>query len=352
MKWLAHYAHPFIFFVDHPAADTSADVFHAEGELAASPFDEVALTFDLARFTSNLSTLGAARETRIAAQRGTDSTVVTVGFAEEWMHQLSPSWAWTQSGSAGVAIPVGGGSSLFTSSATTGPRLALEDHAFSLAPNVTYSTPLAQSGDQDLLLSGHQVLVGGLLGWQWAFAPPDWALALRGGVTAALAGASTEVQPVGGAALRFQRDGYGMTLSYDRAYSANILTGQTLFSDSVALRGEIPIVPDADIRASTGSGFALSRAIDVPRAVDAQNVKTVIADAAVGWYPSLYPHLEARYQYTRQWDAPADQIVLPNFERNVFSVSVRYMWPPVALTLPKGHRQDPLEEGDALEPIR
>jgi hypothetical protein len=314
----------------------------------------------MGRYTSNMSTLQASKETRITAQRGSDSTLVTLGFGEEWTRQLSPSWAWMESGSAGFAIPVGGGSSMFTSTLSTGPRLALGDHAFSLTPSVTYSAPLGSEPAADTAdtegapgpPSGGQVLVGGLAEWQWAFAPPDWAAALRAGAIAALDAAQTEVEPVGGAALRFQRDGWAVALSYDRGYVPNIVTGQTFFSHRVALRGDIPIVPDLDLRASTGSGFALNRAIDVPRGVEADDVKTIIADAAVGWYPSLYPHVEARYQYTRQWDAPADQIVLPNFERNVISLSVTYMWPPVELTLPKGHRQEPEEASDPLAPIR
>lgn len=348
-RLLATYAHPFIFFARHPAADTSADVLHGEAELLPTELDVVELKLDVGRYTTNVSTLQASSETAISAARGSSSTMFALGLSEEWRHELGRGWSWMQTASAGLGIPLAGGTSLFTGSVTTGPRLFLTDHAFALLPSFTYAAPLTDEPAESVgFQTGSQVIVGGRGQWHWVFSEPEWSLTASAGALAALEGGETEVEPVGGAGLRFQKEGYGVSLSYDRGYMPNVLTGQTFFSDRVGIRGDLPIVPKHDIRASTGSGFALNRMVDVPRELDIDRIKTIIVDAAVGWYPSLYPHIELRYQHTEQWDAPTDQIVAPNFTRNVFSVSVRYMWPPIELTLPKGHHQKP-EETNPLE---
>jgi hypothetical protein len=347
------YAHPFLFYVRHPGADNSADILQAQGKFGLSRFDELTVGLEAARYTTNSSTLGAADETDIVAQPGSDSTLISLALKEEYTREISESWSLLQSGDAGWSIPVDGGTSLFAASGSLGPQVGVQDHSFGLFANATYSRPLTDEPlDETGYQAREQVLVGGRGRWQWAFVPPEWALALNAGALASLEGAGTRVEPVGGAALRFQDRGYGVSLQYDRGFVPNLITGQTYFSDSAVLRGELPLSREEQVRVSTSSGIAFSRAIDRPREVDTGRVRTFIADAAIGWYPELYPHIEARYQYTRQWGAPPDQVVLPNFERNVISLSVSYMWPPLVTTLPKGHKRVPEEnEDDPLAPI-
>jgi len=337
----ASYMRPYTFYVEHPGADNSSDVFKSEANFGLSPYDELEVGLDIARYTTNMSTLKAPNDTAIVVQPGGTSSLMTLVSKQQLTHEISDLWSWLENGDAGVSIPLSGGSSLFAGSVTTGPQLALEDHAFALLPTLAYTRPL----DDDPLAAGYRasemVLVGGRGRWHWVFAPPEWSLAASGGALAALDGADTHVEPIGGGAFRFLDRGLGVSVHYDHGYVPNLITGQTYFSDTVSVRGEIPIVREAHILLRTSSGVAFSQAFDVGREIDTGTVKTFIGDAAVGWYPELYPQIEIRYQHTRQWDAPRDQLILPNFRRNVIGLMISYMWPPLAATLPKGHSRKP-----------
>jgi hypothetical protein len=347
------YSHPVIFYVKHPGADTSADIALADGKFVLSPEDVINAGFELARYSTNTTSLRSAEDTPIMAQRGGDSTLIAMAMKQDYSHGFDEYWSFIEGGDAGLSIPLDGGSSLFACSVTAGPQLAFRDHAFALLPTFTYSRPVTDEPIEDTgFAASEMVLVGGRGRWHWVFSAPEWSLSLNGGALAALEGTDTEVEPLAGAAVRYLDRGLGLSLIYDHGFVPNLITGQTYFSDTVALAGELPIVRERDILLRTSSGVAFSRAIDITRDVDTGTVNTLIGDFALGWYPELYPQIEVRYQHTRQWDAPPDQLILPNYTRNVVSLQVSYMFPPLVATFPKGHSRKPEDYKDeSMKPI-
>jgi hypothetical protein len=363
-RFLVSYAHSFVFYLNRINDSTSADVGSATGIFALSPVDELILSLGVNRFTTSQTLTSSAQETGVGAQPGGDSTLLNLSLTEGWVRELSQDWRLIQALGAGFTFPIdapGAQPTIFSANASIGPEVTLGHHGLGVFANGIYTRPFLVGGasaeEQAGFLSEDQAVIGANARWRWDWTL-DWGSELGAGLGIPFdAAGDVAVAPTWSALIRFDREGYAASLGYTRAITPNLITGQTYYSDTIALVGGIPLWAEGDIGLMTSSGFSWNRVIDEDQNIDTDIVNTWVADVAVGWFPELYPQVALRYQRIQQFNAPEDQTVLPNFTRNVATLTVSYMFPPRDFVLPKeparrvdGGDRDPLVPGAAEGP--
>jgi hypothetical protein len=353
------YAHPFIFYLGHPEADTSADVGTILGIFELSPTEELTAALNVNRFTTSVSTLKAANQSGAVAQPVGDSTLFNVALEQTYSREFSYEWQLLQTFGAGVTHPL---SSDLPQPTTLhvhgglGPEYRLQNHAFALLPAISYTRPFYDAPSDEVddagFLADDQYIFSALGRWRW-----DWTLSWSSEASAGLVlpfngAGDVAVAPIWGAAIRFDQEGYGAALEYTRTMAPDLITGQTFYSDLIRLSGAMPIIASENIGIQAGTGFAWSRIVSDQQAIDSDVVNTWGLDAAIGWFPELYPQVALRYQRIQQFNAPDDQLVLPNFTRNIVGITISYSYPPRNFVVPTappkrvdGGDRDPLAPG-------
>jgi hypothetical protein len=333
------YAHAFVFYIGHSEFDTSADIGNVLGIFELSPTEELTMGLVVTRYSTGLSTLQSANQTVVTAQTGGGSSVFATNLAQGYTKELSDEWSLLQTSGAGVSTPLGGDGLQPTTlvvSGGLGPQYEIIDHSFALLPSVSYTRPFY--GEEPAVVedagfrSDDMFIVGGIGRWRWDWTE-EWGSELSAGVMAPIGtdGDGT-VAPVGSALIHFSQEGYGASLGYTRSLGPDLITGQIYYSDAIHLSGTVPIVPKIHLLAQASTGFSWNRVVTSEQDLDGIAAKTWVADVGVGWFPEIYPNIQIRYQRTHQFDAPTDQILLPNFQRNVVSLTVSYAYPPRTIT--------------------
>ncbi len=340
-RWGISYTHPMLLYMRHPLAHSSGDVATFGGMFALSPLDEIDVRLSVSRFTSNVASLNVpAGEAEVGVVRSAATTMVNVGALHAYTRALAERWSLLVAGGGSVAVPLDGGGSMFAGTWSAGPRFALPRHLFGLSANLLYVRPLVGDPLHNGFFSDQSLVVGGEGRWAWDWTE-RWSSQLTAGAVAPVVGTDRPTpRPIGSAAIRYDDEwGYGASLAWTRGFVPNVVTGQTYYSDTIALRGGLPIYRPVGLIASATAGFAWSRVIDLSRDIDTDVVKTGVANVALGLYPAGLPRLIVAYQYTKQFDAPEGQILLPNFHRNLVSFTLEYMFPPRTLVIARGAGQ-------------
>jgi hypothetical protein len=334
-RWALTYAHPMLLYVRHPLAHSSGDLANFLGMFALSPYDDLDVRVTLARMSSSIAGLNVPiGEREIGAVRTGNTTMVTLAAQHLYTHAFSPSWSAVAGGTAAVSTGIDGSGSMFAGTWNAGPRFTRERHMLGLAGTLMYARPLVADPLNAGYFSEQALVVGGEARWGWDWTE-RWSSQLSGGAVAPVVGRDiAKVRPVGSATIRYDNPwGYSMSLGWARGYVPSVVTGQTYFTDSLSLRGTLALWREGHLLATTTTGFAWSRVIDFARGIDTDVVKTGTVNAAIGWYPDALPHVILSYSFTKQFDAPENQILLPNFHRNIVGISLEYMWPPRVLPM-------------------
>lgn len=356
------YTNPFVFYLNEPIPWTQANMGLGTGLFALSPVDELTLSIGVNRFQTSQTLLMGADQTAINPQSAGTSNLLNFTLTEGFTHEFSPSWRLLQTLGAAYTYPIDTPTqpSLFTSNATLGPEVTLGHHALGLFAVGMYTRPFVigttDEEDEAGYLTQDQALVGANGRWRWDWTP-DWSSELSAGLGALFNfEGDARLAPIGLAAIRFDRDGYAASLSYAHSTTPSFITGQTYESDTIRLEGGVPIWAPANLAFMTSTGFSFNRVLDPTLSVS-DNVNTFIADAGVGWFPDEYPQIALRYQHVEQFGANDDDGILPNFSRNVVSLTVSYTFPPRDTNVPTGpprrvdgSDRDPLVPGTGDEP--
>ncbi len=340
-RWALSYAHPMLLYVRHPLAHSSGDVAGFMGMFALSPYDDLDARVTLARFSASIAGLNVpVGEREIGVVRTGDTTMVTLAAQHLYTHAFSDAWSAAASGTAAVSTAIDGSGSMFAGTWNAGPRVTWERHLLGVAATMTYARPLVGDPLHAGYFAEQALVLGGEVRWAWDWTE-RWSSQLSGGAVAPVVGSDVaKVRPVGSASIRYDNPwGYSIAAGWARGYVPSIVTGQTYFTDSLSLRGTLALWREGHVLATTASGFAWSRVIDFARGVDTEVVKTGLVNVALGWYPEALPHVVLSYSFTKQFDAPDAQILLPNFHRNIVGVSLEYLWPPRLLPMSVGGAQ-------------
>jgi len=340
----------FLFYVGDPgASDFNTTGQDVAGALAysLSPTEEIVITANWNRFTTNSVTLQGASETNIRATTGGgDSTLNTFAATESFTKEFTQFLRLVQSGSASFSFDENAAVTqqppFLTVRGSLGPEAVLGDHALAVLPDAQWLQPTETSDDAAAQgFAQRQQLILTLPGrWRWDFAL-EWTSELSAGLTTTFtAGEQLTFAPVGTAGVFFTRDSYNAGLSYQRSVTPDVITGQTFTLDAWSAQGSIPIWEPYNLGFQTSTGFALNSVVsetgDPAQDIDTGLVKTWLVDAAVGWRPPQYPSIEVRYQHFQQFGAPAGQQILPNFDRDVVTLVLSYSYPAQNVALPTG----------------
>jgi hypothetical protein len=193
----------------------------------------------------------------------------------------------------------------------------------------THGEPAASPGGSPISSERtDQVIPSAMLRWRWDWTE-SWSSEARAGAAVPyVVHQGVSGAPVGGAAIRYDEPGYGISLEYARDFRPDSITAQTYYSDTILLAGAIPIWRALDIRVAASTGFAWNRLAALGPTQIVERADTWVADVGVGWYPrDLIPSIAIRYQHVQQLAAPAGQTVLFDFSRNVIGLTVGYQYP-------------------------
>ncbi len=340
------YAHPMLLYFEHPLANASGDQVRFLGRFTPTAFDELTTNAVVERVTSSLGNLTRRSGPGATVPAG-DETVVNLIVAQTYARALTPMWSLNGTGNVGVGVPLEGSTGILSGGLSVGPEFALERHRFGIAPTLQYARPLSFDDGA----GGDQLIAGGEARWGWDWTE-NWSSNWSGGVVAPVDSAMGQrVRPVGAAAVYFQAlGGYTAALAYARGYAPNLITGQYFFSDTTTFHAGLPVYRPYSLEVRADAAFGLNRVVDFESGAADESAKTTTLDLVFGWFPKRSPHVSLRYQYTRQFGAPEDQVLLPNLDRHLGALTVEYIWPPRTLVVATGgsHRVDrtdqPIEE--------
>jgi hypothetical protein len=133
--------------------------------------------------------------------------------------------------------------------------------------------------------------------------------------------------PAGAATLAYVRDEGRAELTYMHTVRTNLLLGQLVLIDEVALHGAIPLDEDDKLWLSSSIGYQEGRLLGPTGELETE-VDIVLGDLALGWQVQDHVMLSGRYQHIRQiTDAEAPPLPL-SYDRNTVMATVTLKWPP------------------------
>jgi hypothetical protein len=362
-RWELIYNHPFFFYIGNDQANADADIAAFNLFYDLDPRTQVTLGAFFNRLNTGITTAEAASNSVIAARPGGDRTALSFGANQSIRHEMSEFWHWNESASLGMFVPLASSQPIaLIASASTGPELRYGDHGFGLVPSASYLHPVVEDEEMALTLpyfADQQLIATGAARWRWDFALSFGFEASAGVSVLSDLGDQFQLEPVGSAAVNYAEEGYAATLEYRRAFTPNIITGQTYLSDTASLTGRFPIVREHDIAAHTSIGGAFTRVVDRRIEFGESTAITMIGDVAVGWFPSEYPNISLRYQHIEQIASRYEGYrALPTFDRDIFLVTVSYTFPARTIEVPiapsrrvdDSDRSQILNEGGSVGP--
>jgi hypothetical protein len=133
--------------------------------------------------------------------------------------------------------------------------------------------------------------------------------------------------PAGLAALAYVRDEGSAELSYSHTVQTNLVLGQLVLADEVALRLGLPLDEHDHVRVSSTTGYQRGRLLGADGELETE-VDVWLADAGIAWDVEDHVTLSARYQHVTQVSG-ADVPPLPlSYAKNTVLASVTLKWPP------------------------
>jgi hypothetical protein len=133
--------------------------------------------------------------------------------------------------------------------------------------------------------------------------------------------------PAGLATLAYAREEGRADVSYAHTVRTNLLLGQLVLIDEVALHGAIPVDEDDEVWIASTLGYQRGRLLGSD-GEPANRVDVFVGDAGVAWQVADHLTLSARYQHIRQI-SDADLPPLPlSFDRNTVMATVTLKYPP------------------------
>jgi hypothetical protein len=133
--------------------------------------------------------------------------------------------------------------------------------------------------------------------------------------------------PAGLATLAYAREEGRADVSYAHTVRTNLLLGQLVLIDEVALHGAIPVDEDDEVWVASTLGYQRGRLLGSD-GEPANRVDVFVGDAGVAWQVADHLTLSARYQHIRQI-SDADLPPLPlSFDRNTVMATVTLKYPP------------------------
>lgn len=334
--WLA-YAHPMLLYLSQTLAHQSGDVVSVRLDAAVSPRDAIDGQAVVSRSNSTLNSLiDRASDRAIEPVRSAAAELLRANGMLRHRHEFTERWSSEASFRAELALPIDDGSGIVTAGLFSGARYARAGHAFGLGATVLASRLLGGVRSSLPGIPDGQVVVGPEAQWSWDWAE-HWTSSVKAGLVSAVSGFESDVtRPTASVMLGFDRLGESATLSWERAYAPNALTGQVYFGDTVALKGAVTPFSKMRLEFVSGTGLARARVVDSARFIDTDVVTTWIVDVGLGWTPRRWPRFAVAYQLTHQVAPNEGQLLLPSFTRNVVGVSVEYAFPPPSHRMPTG----------------
>jgi hypothetical protein len=137
-------------------------------------------------------------------------------------------------------------------------------------------------------------------------------------------------QPMGLAAVRYLHPRGSVDLSYSHAVAPNALVQQTYASDTVTLRGSVPLGVKSRVFVSAGGGYSHGVVINSESGQTGSAVDLFLADATLNWAPLSGLSLFTRYQYSSQLPDAGQSPPIPSISRHLVMVGVSGIYPTQA----------------------
>lgn len=133
--------------------------------------------------------------------------------------------------------------------------------------------------------------------------------------------------PAGAATLAYTRDEGRADLTYTHTVRTNLLLGQLVLIDEVALHGAVPLDEDDDVWLSSSVGYQQGRLLGPDGELQTE-VDVILGDVGVGWEVADHVGLGLRYQHiTQMSDATLPPLPL-SYDRNTVMATLTLKWPP------------------------
>jgi hypothetical protein len=285
-------------------------------------------------------TLADAGSQTLRATIPTTNSYVAVRADETLSIDLGPFWRAWQGASAGMQTPID--PALVDDLPTTyeaGGRLGTEhiwlDNA--LGPEVRSRYALIRNavgrpparGEPPARLGNLSQLINEYVGiWRH-----DWSRY----VTSRLEGGAVHViplsrdgelwHPAARASLGYARDEGRVEISYTHTVRTNLLLGQLVLIDEVALHGAIPLDRDDELWLSSSIGYQKGKLLGPSGELETR-VDVALGDVALAWQVQDHVTLAGRFQHiTQTTDAEAPPLPL-SYDRNTVMATVTFKWPP------------------------
>lgn len=135
------------------------------------------------------------------------------------------------------------------------------------------------------------------------------------------------LQPAGAASLGYFRDEGRVELGYTHTVRTNMILGQLILVDEVALRGTIPVDEDDKVWLSSSVGYQKGRLIGPDGELETE-VDVILGDVGAVWSITDHVGVGLRYQHINQ-RSDTDVPPLPlSYDRNTVMGTVTLRWPP------------------------
>lgn len=143
------------------------------------------------------------------------------------------------------------------------------------------------------------------------------------------------VRPLAQGQLAYQSEEATVTLAGTLGPQPNPLTAELLYSGQATLRATVPISVRHGVLASATAGWTRGTLIELRRSIPAPpSFDTLVADAGIGWAPTPYVELFARYQFLDQITAAAAAITTPEVLRHAAILGIQLSSRPDPARIP------------------
>lgn len=329
-RYFASYGHPFTFYLHHPKANTDGDIGLLRGIWTLSAYDELLLSAAVSRTTNSLAQLQSPTPAGEALVDGQTTTLRLEG-SEQFSHRFDEHWSLRQSAGAASVRPI---------KATrpeprrrnfdwgTGLDYTSERDRWGVYASGSYfrQGPVRESGVRES--PSRQAVVDSYLFYRRDLSE-HWVGEGRVGAVGAydLKGHSL-YRPRWGSTIGWSQEGLGATLSYDRSVAVSLLTGLTLYSDTLRLTGAAPLWPAAHLAMFISEGAARSRVVDEQQRAAPQVAWTWTSEAGLSCTPpGGYLEITLTGMHLEQHSPARYSSALPDFTRNIVSLTVSGRFP-------------------------
>ncbi len=347
------YTHPYTMFLGESEANAHADAAEWRAMFTLSPRDELMTGISAYMSTTRLDALRNSSDTMtVDPTLLGDNTILRVDAVENYTRDLSRDWRVLQNAGAGLVYPidtVGPQPTRYLGRLGFGIEHTAGDNAYALLGEGTYYvlSPIEEDG-VEIEPSEEQIISTAAFRYR-----RDLSRTLMAEVIAGVTGAMRPGELGDGiwaftpsAALRYNEDLYEAELSVSRSVSPSLITGQTYLSDAVRLRGVVPIHREAQILMRSSVGYAQNRVLDLENDELQSRFNSWVADATIGWYPDDLPSVFLRYSHYQQSGNEDDNLVAPDYHRNLVMLSVAGIWPSREMGLVATEPPQRVDEGD------